>query len=218
MLSILYLHSISQSPAGPGDNCDLVNRRRICLHGRYKGMSYFVIRYDKFLLFRQHTALFLIACNNYFDTFLKICLSGKFSPVTDRTQRRFIDYIRKLSSGCSGCSFCNLIKVYIIRNFDLSCMDFQNLLSSLQVRKLYRNSSVKTSGTEERRVKRIRTVGGSQNHYTLGTVKTIHLCEKLVQCLFHFIISSYLSVTLFSDGIDLVDKYNTWSFLICLFE
>src|SRR5699024_1575402 len=48
---------------------------------------------------------------------------------------------------------------------------------------------------------------------------TIHLCQQLVQCLLTLVISTEsLSVSLLSDGIDLIDKYNTGRFFICLLE
>src|SRR5699024_7744799 len=57
-----------------------------------------------------------------------------------------------------------------------------------------------------------------QNHNTFGTVKTIHLCQKLVQRLFPFVIAANLSVPLFTDGIDLINEDDTRRLLVRLFE
>src|SRR5699024_3031051 len=99
-------------------------------------------------------------------------------------------------------------------------MNFQDLLTALKVRELHGDPSVKTSRTEKRRVEGIRAVGRRQDHNALGTVETVHLGEKLVQSLLSLVVASgkARSVTLLTDRIDLVDKYDTGSFLIGLLE
>ena len=52
----------------------------------------------------------------------------------------------------------------------------------------------------------------------MRTVKTIHLCQKLVQRLFPLIVSADLPVTFFTNGIDLINEYDTGSFFLCLLE
>ena len=99
-------------------------------------------------------------------------------------------------------------------------MNLQDFLTPLKIRKLNRDPSVKTSRTKKCRVKGIRSVGSCQDHNTLGTVKTVHLCQKLVQCLLTLIVSAAHSgaVTFLADRIDLINKYDTWCLLIGLFK
>ena len=123
MFSLIYLHGIAQCTGGSRNNCNFMHRCRICLKRCYKGMSYFVIRYNKFLLFRKNPAFLLITCNHNFYTFFHICLCCKFSSVTNRSKRCFIYNICQLCAGCTGCCFCNLMKIHIICNFNLSGMN-----------------------------------------------------------------------------------------------
>ena len=58
-----------------------------------------------------------------------------------------MDDIGKLRTGSAGCHTGDFIEVYVICDFDLAGMHFQDFFSSFQVGKLYRHPSVKTSGT-----------------------------------------------------------------------
>mgnify|MGYP007062571403 CR=1 FL=1 len=99
-------------------------------------------------------------------------------------------------------------------------MDFQDFLTSFQIRKFYRNSSVKTSRTKKCRVKRIRTVCCRKNYHAFGSIKAIHFCKELIQSLFTFIIATCKSssITFLTNCINLINKYNTWCFFIGLFK
>ena len=95
----------------------------------------------------------------------------------------------------------------------------QDRLTAFEIRKLHRNSSVETARSQEGFIKGLRTVCSRQDHNTLSSVKSIHFCKQLVQGLLALVISAHAaSVTLFTDGIDLIDKDDTRSFLICLLE
>ena len=97
-------------------------------------------------------------------------------------------------------------------------MDFQDFLTPLQIRKFHRDTPVKTSRTEQRRIQGIRTVGCRQDHNTFGAVKSIHLGQKLVQCLLTLIVAADVAVTLLSNGINLINKYDTGCFFISLLK
>ena len=175
---------------------------------------------DQFLLVGKHTVLLLVSGNNNLNTLFKIRLCGKFPSVTDCTESRLIDNVGKFCTGSPNCSLGDLVKTDTVCNLDLLGMDFQDFLTSLQIRKLNRDPSVKTSRTKKCRIKGIRSVGSRQDHNTLGAVKTVHLCQKLVQCLLTLIVSTAhsRSVTFLTDGINLINKHNTWCFLIGLFK
>ena len=97
-------------------------------------------------------------------------------------------------------------------------MNLQNSLTSCKVGEFGRNASVKTSRSEERRVERFGTVCSCENHNTLFAVKSVHLREELVEGLLALIIAAYLTVTLFTDSIDLINEHNARSFLVRLTE
>ena len=98
-------------------------------------------------------------------------------------------------------------------------MYFKDCFTTFKIRKFYRYTAVETSRTGQCRVKRFRTVGCCQNNNTVISLKTIHLRKQLVQGLLTFIVSTcHLSVTFLTNGIDLINEYDTRCFFLCLFK
>ena len=166
----------------------------------------------------QNRILLLISGNNYLNTLLQICLRGILSAIPYRPESCFVCNIGKFCTGCTGCHSGNLREIYIICQFDLLRMHLQDLFTSLQVRQFYRNTTVKTSRSEQCRIQRFRPVGCRQNHHTIIAFKSIHFCQQLIQCLLSFIIAAHLSVTLFSYGINLINKNDTRCLFLRLTE
>ena len=145
MLPVFYLHGITQGTGSPGDNGDLMHRRGMRLHSSHQGVSHFMVGYDQFLFIGKNLVLLLISGDNHLNAFLQICLGGKFPAVPDRPESRFIYNVSQIGAGSSRSRLGNIAEIHLIGNLDLSGMDLQDLFSSLQVRKLYRNPPVKTS-------------------------------------------------------------------------
>ena len=53
----------------------------------------------------------------------------------------------------------------------------QDRLPAAPLRPIYHHLAIKATGTLERRVEDIRTVGGSKDHYGIVWLETIHLDE-----------------------------------------
>ena len=220
MFIIIHLHGIAQCTRSTWNDRNLVNRGRFGLFGCNKCMSDLMIGNNQFFFIGKDTVFLLISRNNNFDTFFKVCLSCKFTSVTNCTKCCFIDNICKFRAGSSGSCLCNIIKSNSICNFNFLCMNFQNFFSTLQIRKFYRNTAVKTSRTEKCRIQWIRTVGCCQDYNTLRSIKSIHFCKELVQGLLSLVITACKTgtVTFLANCINFINKYNTRSLLICLFE
>ena len=72
------------------------------------------------------------------------------------------------------------------------------------------DAAVKTAGAQQGRVKAVGTVGGSEDDDALVVIEAVHLGQQLVERLLALIIAAKAAaVTLFADGIDLVDKHDT---------
>ena len=98
-------------------------------------------------------------------------------------------------------------------------MHFQYFFTPFKIGKFYRDSPVKTSRAQKRRIQCVRSVCCRKYYNTFRRIKTVHFCKELIQCLLPFIISCHsVAVTFLADRIDLIDKYNTRGFLICLFK
>ena len=94
-------------------------------------------------------------------------------------------------------------------------MYLQDIHTPLKIRPVNDHTSVKTSRAEKRRIKNFRSVGSSKDQKTLGSVKTVHLRKELVQCLLTLVISAAIAgITALTDGIDLINKYDTRCILL----
>ena len=95
MFIIIHLHGIAQCTRSTWNDRNLVNRGRFGLFGRNKRMSDLMIGNNQFFFIGKDTVFLLISRNNNFDTFFKVCLSCKFTSVTNCTKCCFIDNICK---------------------------------------------------------------------------------------------------------------------------
>ena len=218
VIAFIHLHGVTKGTGCSRNNRDLLDRRRIVLFCSHKRMSDFVVGNNKLLFVGENRILLLVTGNNGFNTFFQIGLRCKASIVTDCAKRCFVDNIRQFGTGSTGSHTGNLIKIDIVRKTNLLGMDFQNFFTALQIRQFNRHTSVKTSRTGQGRIQGFGSVGSCKNNNTCVAFKTIHLSQQLIQCLFTFIIAANLAVTLLADGIDFINKNDTWSFLLRLFE
>src|SRR5699024_8736221 len=82
-----------------------------------------------------------------------------------------------------------------------------------------RNLSIKTTRTKEGRIQNIWAVSFGNHNDDFIRIKTVHFNKQLVQGLFTFIMSSTTScATLTSNSITLINKYNRWCILLCIFK
>ena len=98
-------------------------------------------------------------------------------------------------------------------------MHAQNLFAALDVGVWYCDLAVKTARTQQCRVQNITAVGRRHDDHAFIGLKTIHLDQQLVERLFTFVIAATVTGTTGpTDSVNLVDKYDTWRVLFCLFE
>ena len=60
-------------------------------------------------------------------------------------------------------------------------MNLQDLHAALVVRRVDDDLPVEPSGPQERRIENIRTIGGGQDHHSLGSGEAVHFREDLVE-------------------------------------
>jgi len=97
-------------------------------------------------------------------------------------------------------------------------MYFEYLLAVVQVGKFHVNLSVKTSCAHQCLVEHIGTVGGGKNDDATVGPEAIHLCQKLVECVFPFVVRSEVGVlaTGSSHSINLINKDDAGCFFLRL--
>ena len=98
-------------------------------------------------------------------------------------------------------------------------MHGQDFFTSLDVWVWHGHLTVKTTRAQQGGVQNVTAVCRGQDDYTFVGLKTVHLNQQLVQCLFAFIVSTAIAcATVTANGVDFVDKDDTWRILFRLFE
>ncbi len=99
-------------------------------------------------------------------------------------------------------------------------MNMEDGFTFFKIRKFNMNLPVKPSCPHQRAVKNIGPVCCCQNNNTSIRGKTIHFGKQLIKCIFPFIIgtSHSISASCPANGINFINKNDTWSFFFSLFE
>mmetsp|Transcript_13888 Transcript_13888/g.29245 ORF Transcript_13888/g.29245 Transcript_13888/m.29245 type:complete len:246 (-) Transcript_13888:955-1692(-) len=87
-------------------------------------------------------------------------------------------------------------------------MHAKNFLSTLQIGSVDRNLTIEPTGAGECLIQNIYAIRAGQNHHTGRRAETVHFDEKLIECVFPFIVSTRETTTstLATNRIDFVDE------------
>src|SRR5579872_992609 len=85
-------------------------------------------------------------------------------------------------------------------------MNFEDRQAPTPVGAIHSHAAVKTTGAQQCLVKSIGSVRRGNDYYRLSSIKTIHLDEQLVQCLFALIIGVDAGAALSTNGVNLVNE------------
>ena len=80
---------------------------------------------------------------------------------TSSQQRRFVEQVCQIGTGKANGHLGELLKLNVLVHRLVLGMHAQNLLAALHVRTVDRNLTVKTAGTQQRRIQNVGAVGGS---------------------------------------------------------
>ena len=218
LIVLLDLHGVAQCAGGSGDDRDLLHRCGSRLQSSDQRMANLMVGDDLLFIIGHDGVFLLIAGDDDLNAFLQVCLLYDCAPTAHRTEGSFVDDVRKLCAGGSGGHTGDGMEVHIVRRFDLLRMDLEDGFTTCEVRQLHGNTAVKAAGAGQRRVKGLRAVGRRQNDDAVVAFKAVHLGQKLVKRLFTLIVAAYLTIALFTDGIDLIDKDDTGRFFLGLLE
>src|SRR4030042_254729 len=96
-------------------------------------------------------------------------------------------------------------------------MDFQNLLSTIDIGSVDHHMTVESPGSEKSGIQNLRSVGGGHDNHPWIGVKTIHLRQELIECLLLFVVSPHgIDPARLSEGIQFVNENNTGSMVLSL--
>ena len=97
-------------------------------------------------------------------------------------------------------------------------MHLEDLLAALEIGQLHGHAPVKAAGARERRVERLGPVRGGEDDDAVVALEAVHLGQQLIERLLALVVAADLPVTLFADGVDLVDEHDARRFLLGLAE
>ena len=94
-------------------------------------------------------------------------------------------------------------------------MHGKNLLTAADIRQRHHHLAVKATGTQKRRVKYVRTIGGGDDDHICAGIEAVHFNEHLIECLLAFIIAAAeAGAALTADRINFVDEDDAGSILL----
>ena len=98
-------------------------------------------------------------------------------------------------------------------------MNLQDCFTTTNVWAVYVDLSVETTWAQKRWVQNVRTVCCSHNDDVCACVETVHFHQKLVQCLFSFVVTATKAcATLTTNGINFVNKDDARHVFLCLLK
>ena len=110
-------------------------------------MTDLMIGYDTTLLLAHDAVLFLLTYQYLFYCCEQILLADEFSAFLDGIDGSLVDHICQIGTyRTAGCQ-CNSIQIYGLIHLHILGMYLQNLHTSLEIRLVYDDTTVKTSGT-----------------------------------------------------------------------
>jgi len=124
-------------------------------------------------------------------------------------QRRLVQQVLQIRAGKAGGSLGHLTQIHILRQRLVAGVDLQDLLAALNVRQTHIHLTVEPSGTQQRRIEDIHTVGGGQHHHALVGAEAVHFHQQLVQGLLPLIVAAaQTAAALTAHRVDLVDEHD----------
>ena len=198
---------------------DLMN---LVLSGKVEGsdsVTGLMVSSNTLIVVSNEAGFFLRTGNDLHGSLFNISLSNSHSAVSCSEKSSFIQEIFKISACESLSSLSDDLKINIRTQGFIFSMNFEDLLTSLNIRITDNDLSVESSRSEQSWVEDITAVGGSDNDNAFVACETVHFNEQLVKCLFTFIVTAAetgTSVT--ADSIDLVDENNSRGVFFSLFK
>ena len=149
----------------------------------------------------------------------KIDHSHNRTPNACGHQRGLIHKVGQIRARKSRCTAGDQTQIHVWAQWRFARMNSQDFFTALDVWIGHGHLTVKATRAQQGWVQNITAVCCGQDDDTFVGFKTVHFNQQLVQCLFAFIVSTAIAcTTVTSNGVDFVDKDDTWRVLFRLFE
>src|SRR5437879_5920038 len=98
-------------------------------------------------------------------------------------------------------------------------MDSEYLFAAPRIRRVHHDSAVEPAGSEKGGIEHVRAVGRGDHDDACVRVESVHLYEKLVQCLLALVVSAAQSgAALAANSVDLIDEDERRAVALCSVE
>ena len=200
------LQRVTQRLAAADDR-DLVNRIGVLQDVAHQSVAALVVGNRGALGLGHHATLALRSGNHALHRFLDLVHRDHGTMAAGSQQRRLVEQICQIGAGKANGHLGEFLKLHVLVHRLVLGMHAQDLLAALHIRTVDRNLTVKTTGTQQRRIQNVGTVGGGDQDDRLALLKTVHLDKQLVERLLALVVTAaQTSSTLTSHGIDLIDE------------
>ena len=200
------LQRVTQSLAAADDR-DLVDRIGVLQDVTHQGVTALVVGNRGALGLGHHATLALRSGNHALHRFLDLVHRDHGTMAAGSQQRRLVEQICQIGTSEANGHLGELLKLNVLVHRLVLGMHAQDLLAALHIRTVDRNLTVKTTGTQQRRIQNVGAVGGGDQDDRLAFLKAVHLDQQLVERLLALVVTAaQASSALTSHGIDLIDE------------
>jgi hypothetical protein len=154
------LQGIAEGGASARNNADLAYLVSMLAVVRHHGVANFMVCDATSVVGVQPSAFPLRPGYDFLDGFLQIFLTDGGSLVSRRKQRRFINHVSQVRTRKPRCLLGDLPEVDIGSQRLSAGMEFEDRLTSWEVRSVNDDLPIKASRTQQRSVQNIWAVGG----------------------------------------------------------
>ena len=144
-------------------------------------MTRLMISDATFLLSGHDLVLALQAANDTIDCVHEVNFRNSFLPLPCCNQGRLIAYIGDIGTRESRRLLSKEIHIHIRIQLERTEVNAKDINTLFQVGELHVNLTVESSGTQESRVEKLRTVGSRKDNHTRVGAKAVHLREQLIE-------------------------------------
>src|SRR6185503_6054884 len=137
---------------------DFVNRIRVWHFQTNERVTRFVVSGDALLLVRDHHAFAFSAHQHLVLRQLEVAHRDELLVVTGGIESSFVNKVSEIGASESRSTSRNHGDIDVFTKRNLAGVNFQNAFASTNIRSRHNHSSIKTPGSEQRRIKNVRTV------------------------------------------------------------
>ena len=188
-------------------------------HGGHQRVARLVIRSDPLLFVREQHRLALGAHQDFVLGLLEVPHQHRLAVLTRGTQRGLVHHVRQIGAGKTRRTASQHGKIDIVADRNLAGVHAQNLLAATHVRTRHHHPAIEAARPQQRRIKHVRTVGGSDQDDAFVRFEAVHFDQQLVQGLLALVVpAAQAGATMTPHRVDFVDKDDARRVLLALLE